>query len=165
MPTLAAMAEVELSTCAAGETVGSYLSLKDSEIVERTSQGRPQGTAITVRNLFRSVAARLKFLKSPATENSHIASVVTQYALSFPEVKFTLSLDGRAMLRTPGSGRLIDAVTEVYGLDMARNMLEIGQEREWQGGMPDISVAGLVGAPAISRASRNYLSLDRKSVV
>ena len=79
--------------------------------------------------------ARLKFLKSPATENSHIANVVSQYALVFPEVKFALLIDGRAVLRTPGNGQLIDSVTQVYGLEVARNMLEIGGgDREWKAG-------------------------------
>lgn len=158
LASIAAVAEVELTTCAAGESVGSYLRLKDGTVVEQTSQGRSQGTTVTVKNLFRSVPARLKFLKSPGTENSHTANVVTQYALAFPEVKFTLSLDGRRALQTPGNGRLIDSTIEVYGLDVARNMLEVGQDKEWQGGTPNIAVAGMVGSPAISRANRNYLS-------
>lgn len=157
LASIAAVAEVELSTCTAGESVGSYLRL-NGDIIEQTSQGRSQGTTITVKNLFRKVPARLKFLKSPGTENSHIANVVTQYALAFPDVKFTLSLDGRTTLTTPGSGRLIDSTIEVYGLDVAQNMLEVGQDREWQGGTPNIAVAGMVGSPAISRANRNYLS-------
>ncbi|MDO8716434.1 MAG: DNA mismatch repair endonuclease MutL [Dehalococcoidales bacterium] len=70
LASIAAVAEVELSTCAAGESVGSYLRLKDGTAVEQSRQGRSQGTTITVTNLFRSVPARLKFLKSPATENS-----------------------------------------------------------------------------------------------
>ncbi|MDO8716433.1 MAG: hypothetical protein Q7J73_06455 [Dehalococcoidales bacterium] len=84
--------------------------------------------------------------------------MVTQYALAFPEVKFALSLDGRTALQTPGNGQLIDSIIEVYGLDVARNMLGVAPDKEWQGGTPDITVAGMVGSPAISRANRNYLS-------
>ncbi len=104
--------------------------------------------------------ARLKFLKSRATENSHIANVVTRYALAFPEVKFALFIDGRATLTTPGSGQLIDSVIAVYGSEIAQNMLEIEGER-WEGGMTASSplVTGMVGSPAISRSSRDYLSL------
>ena len=116
LPSIAAVAQVDMVTCAAGEKTGSYLSLKDGAIVNRGSQGRSQGTTVTVRNLFRKVPARLKFLKSPATENSHIANVVSQYALAFPEVKFTLFIDGRVALRTPGSGRLIDSIVRSMGL-------------------------------------------------
>jgi len=135
--------------------------LKDGAIVDRGSQGRSQGTTVTVRGLFRRVPARLKFLKSPATENSHIANVVSQYALAFPEVKFALFIDGRAVLRTPGSGQLIDSVTQVYGLEVAQNMLQIGSgDRGWESGVAGSSllVTGMVGSPAISRSHRGYLS-------
>jgi len=160
LPSIAAVAEVDITTCAAGESAGNYLSLRDGTIVDKGSRGRSQGATVTVRNLFRKVPARLKFLKSPTTENSHIANVVSQYALAFPEVKFDLFIDGRAGLRTPGSGQLIDAVAQVYGLEIARNMLEIGG-REWEGRIATslLSVTGMVGSPSISRSNRSYLSL------
>ncbi len=159
LPSIAAVAQVDIVTRAAGEPAGTYLSLQDGEVVNRESQGRSQGTTVTVKNLFRKVPARLKFLKSPVTENSHIANVVSRYALAFPGVKFTLFIDGRASLRTPGSGRLIDSIIEVYGLEVARNMLEI-EDRGWEGGAASsVLVTGMVGSPAISRSSRDYLSL------
>ncbi|MFC1860219.1 DNA mismatch repair endonuclease MutL [Chloroflexota bacterium] len=161
LPSIAAVAETDMVTCVAGESAGTYLGLKDGTVANRKRQGHPQGTTVTVRNLFRQVPARLKFLKSTATENSHIANVVSQYALAFPEVRFTLLIDGRAGLRTPGSGQLIDSVAQVYGLEIAGNMLEIeGGDREWQGGMTTspLAVAGMVGSPAVSRSNRSYLS-------
>ena len=162
LPSIAAVAEVDIATCTAGEPIGSYLSLKDGIIADRGNRGHPQGTTVTVRNLFRKVPARLKFLKSPATENSHIANIVSQYALAFPEVKFTLFIDGREALRTPGSGHLIDSVIEVYGIEVAQNMLDIGSRgQEWENGQMVSSplVTGMVGSPAISRSGRGYLSL------
>jgi len=161
LPSIAAVAQVDISTQAAGETGGSYIGLKDGAVIEQRSQGRSQGTAITVRNLFRRVPARLKFLKSSTTENSHIANVASQYALAFPEVKFALFIDGRAALRTAGSGQLIDSVIEVYGLEVAQNMLKIGSgDKEWEGGRAasSLSVSGMVGSPAVSRSNRGYLS-------
>ncbi len=161
LPSIAAVAQVVIVTCAAGETVGNYLSLKESIAVNRGSHARSQGTTVTVRDLFRNVPARLKFLKSPATENSHIANIVSQYALAFPEVKFTLSVDGHTLLRTPGSGRLIDSVLEVYGVEIARDMLELdSEEGGWQGDstFSSLKVTGMVGSPALSRSNRNYLS-------
>jgi DNA mismatch repair protein MutL len=158
LPSIAAVAEVDIVTCASGDSVGTHLTLKEGIAANRDHQARSIGTTVTVRQLFRSVPARLKFLKSPATENSHIAQVVSQYALAYPEVKFTLVIDGRTLLRTPGSGRLIDGVIAVYGTEIARNMLEIRHEKEWEGSTPAITVTGMVGSPAISRASRDYLS-------
>jgi len=71
-----------------------------------------------------------------------------------------LFIDGRTVLRAPGSGQLIDSVTQVYGLEVAQSMLEIGGG-EWEGGIAtsSLSVTGMVGSPAISRSNRSYLSL------
>jgi len=157
LPSIAAVAQVELVTCASGESAGTCLSLEDGAVVSRKSQGRSQGTTVTVRSLFRRVPARLKFLKSSSTENSHIANVVSQYALAFPEVAFSLIIDGRQALRTSGRGRLMDSVIEVYGVEIARNMLEI-KDSEWEGGTALPRVTGMVGSPAVSRSSRGYLS-------
>jgi len=148
LPSIAAVAQVDVVTCAAGEKVGTYLILKDGVIATRRSQGRSQGTTVTARNLFHKIPARLKFLKSLATENSHVANVVSQYALAFPEVKFSLSIDGRVALRTSGSGRLIDSIAQVYGAEVAKSMLEL----------KDTTVTGMVGLPEVSRSGRGYLS-------
>ena len=161
LPSIAAVAQVDIVTCTGADSRGSHLSLKDGAVVERGSEGRSRGTTVTVRNLFRSVPARLKFLKSVATENSHIANVISHYALAFPEVRFVLLIDGRAALRTSGSGRLIDSMTQVYGLEIAQNMLEVKDRGgEWEGGVVASSprITGMVGSPAVSRSNRGYLS-------
>ncbi len=159
LPSIAAVAEVDMVTCAQGEAAGSVLNVRDGNVVHQGSQGRSTGTTVTVRNLFHSLPARRKFLKSPATENGHIAHVVSQYALAYPEVKFTLSIDSRVVLRTPGSGQLIDSVSEVFGLEMARHMLPVDSRAGgWEGGTGAIIVTGMAGAPSLSRASRDFLS-------
>ncbi len=161
LPSIAAVSQIDIVSCAAGESAGSYLSLKEGITVNQGSQGRSPGTTITVRNLLRNVPARLKFLKSPTTENSHIANVVSQYALAFPEVKFTLSVDDRVTLRTPGSGQLIDSVIEVYGLEIAQNMLQLdSRDGGWEGkaSTSSLLVTGMVGSPSISRSRRGHLS-------
>jgi DNA mismatch repair protein MutL len=160
LASIAAVAEVELVTCAVGESTGTYLKVKGGEVTGQGSQGRSPGTTVTVRELFRQVPARLKFLKSRATEGSHVSNVVSRYALAFPEVRFSLSLDGRVTLRTPGSGRLTDSMVEVYGLEVAQNMLEI-KSQGWGSpvGVSSLVVNGMVGSPRVSRASRDYLSI------
>jgi DNA mismatch repair protein MutL len=154
LPSIAAVAEVDITSCAAAEKAGSYLELRDGTITGRGSRGRSRGTTVTVSNLFRRIPARLKFLKSAATENSHIANVVSQYALAFPEVKFSLLVDGRAALRTPGGGKLIDSIAGVYGNDIAGNMIELDTGTA---ALPP-RISGMVGAPELSRSGRGYLS-------
>lgn len=152
LPSIAAVAEVEILTRAPSEPVGSYICLRNGEIAARESRARAQGTTITVHRLFRYLQARLKFLKSRATENSHIANLLTQYALVFPEVRFSLVLDKHNNLRTAGDGNLRNAVSQIYGAEVAQRMLEV------KGGDAFISVSGLVSPPSTARNSRNYLS-------
>ncbi len=158
LPSIAAVAEVELVT-ATKESSGNYINLFDGKVTKQGVRGRPQGTTVTVRNLFRNVPARLKFLRAPSTENSHLANVVTQYALAYPEVKFRLDIDDKNIVNSPGSGRLLDAVLAVYGLDTARSMLEIKRDNKWNENQSgNITVSGLIGTPQATRASRDYMS-------
>jgi len=152
LPSIAAVAEVEILTQTSSETIGSYLHLRKVEVVGKESRARPQGTTITVRRLFRYFPARLKFLKSVNTENSHIAHLVSQYALAFPEVKFSLVLDKRPSLRTTGNGDLREVVSEVYGSELAQRMLKVEQKD----GLA--KVGGLTSPPSLARSNRNYLS-------
>ena len=152
LPSIAAVAEVEISTQTSSDPVGSYMYLRKGEVLRTESRARPQGTTITMRRLFRYFPARLKFLKSVNTENSHIAHLVSQYALAFPEVKFSLVLDKRPSLRTTGNGDLREVVNEIYGSDVAQRMLKVEQED----GL--VKVSGLASPPSLARSNRNYLS-------
>jgi len=152
LPSIAAVAEVEILTQISSAPIGSYLHLRKGEVVRKESRARPQGTTITVRRLFRYFPARLKFLKSVNTENSHIANLVSQYALAFPEVKFSLVLDKRPSLRTMGNGDLREVVNEVYGSEVAQRMLKVEQKD----GVAKVS--GLTSPPSLARSNRNYLS-------
>jgi len=157
LPSIAAVAQVDILTGAAGEASGTYISVQEGKVAVKKSQARPQGTTVTVRDLFRNVPARRKFLKSVPTENSHIAGVVSQYALAYPEVSFNLFLEGRKTLGTAGKGRLIDSIIEVYGAEIARNMLEV-PESGWGSDESPVKVTGMLGAPSVSRSNRGYLS-------
>jgi len=152
LPSIAAVAEVEVLTRTAQEVAGTHLRLRGGVVIESSKKGCPQGTSVTVRNLFRAVPARLKFLKSTATESGHISNLVSQYSLAFPGVRFSLIMDGRMALQTPGSGELRDALVKVYGLEAAEAMIAVKGE----GQMPGVS--GFVSPPTLSRSSRSYLS-------
>jgi DNA mismatch repair protein MutL len=161
LPSIAAVADVEMLTGAGGEKSGTYISLEGGAVVKRTSQARDRGTTLTVRNLFRKVPARLKFLKSVPTENGHIANVVSQYALAFPEVAFSITVDGKESLRTSGKGKLLDTILDVYGTEIAAKMLPVvGEQAVWRSGEgeSEIRVMGMTGSPELGRAGRGYLS-------
>jgi DNA mismatch repair protein MutL len=152
LPSIAAVAEVEILTQTSSEAVGSYMYLRKGKVVRKESRARPQGTTVTVRRLFRYFPARLKFLKSVNTENSHIAHLLSQYALAFPEVKFSLVLDQRQSLHTTGNGDLCEVVSEIYGPEVAQRMLKVEQKDSLA------KISGLASPPSLARSNRNYLS-------
>ncbi len=160
LPSIAAVAEVEVVTATTSNPSGTYARIMNGSSTDQGRRGRAKGTTITVKDLLRNVPARLKFLKKPSTESSRIADIVTQYALAYPEVRFSLSADGRAAIKTPGSGQLLDSILEIYGAETARKMLELsGGEKRWQGGeVTSVKVKGMVGSPTATRSNRNYMS-------
>jgi DNA mismatch repair protein MutL len=154
LPSIAAAADVELRSRPPGALVAGRIVLRGGEVEHQGSAGAPPGTSITVQGLFRRQPARLKFMRSPASEGGQIATVVSQYALAYPEVRFTLRADGRELLQTPGNGDLRDAAAAVYGVELASELLPLDAEAYGA-----VEVSGLIGSPAVSRANRNYISL------
>ncbi len=150
LPAIAAVAQVELLTRTPEELAGAYLNLKNGVVVETGKRACPQGTSVTVRHLFQNVPARLKFLKSPATESSRVSNLVSQYSLAFPEVRFSLFLDGRMALQTAGNGVLRDVLVKVYGLETAEAMIPVGEVNS--------QVWGFVSPYSLARSSRGHLS-------
>ena len=154
LPSIASVARVSVVTRHIEEESGTRLEVDEGHIAEKQRQGASPGTVMTVRQLFRNVPARRKFLRTAATETSHIQNMVTRYALAYPEVRFALNT-GRSSLLTPGSGSLQEAIAAVYSLNVAEGMLDIAPI---DSGEYRPEVGGMVGKPAFSRANRGYMS-------
>ena len=163
LPSIASVARVSVVTRHIDEESGTRLEVDEGHIAEKHLQGASHGTVMTVRQLFRNVPARRKFLRTAATETSHIQNMVTRYALAYPEVRFALNT-GRSSLLTPGSGNLQEAIAAVYSLNVAEGMLDIAQ-MDADSYRPEVGgpeVGGMVGKPAFSRANRGYMSFLRQ---
>jgi DNA mismatch repair protein MutL len=157
LPAIASVAQVVCTTRAVGEELGVELRVAGGELQGRTARGCSPGTTISVRNLFYNAPVRREFLRSEATESSAISAVVTQYALAYPEVRFTLLVDGRLALQTSGAGELREALIDLYGLDVARQLLPV--EAAHGSGRDEVRIRGLVSPPGVTRSSRGYLHL------
>ena len=160
LPSIAAVAEVEMVSRPANSESAARIRLAPEAPPEVAIQGAPVGTSVTVRRLFARLPARRKFLRTPASETNAVAGVVSHYALAYPEVRFAFTIDSRQALQTSGSGELRDAVTEVYGAELAGAMLVVGGggRGEEEEGIA-IRIDGLIGPPHVSRAGRGYISL------
>jgi len=155
LPSIATVADVEVISRPVEASGGAYLKLQNGAVVASGPRGAPLGTTVTARGLFRRQPARLKFLRSPTSEAGQIAAVVSHYALAYAEVAFTLRLDGRLSLQTPGSGDPREAVVAVYGVPVASAMLPLPNSE----GAEYANVGGLVSPPGLTRANRTYISL------
>lgn len=157
LPSIASVAQVICITRTAAEEFGTELRIAGGEIQARQPRGCSPGTSFSVRNLFYNTPVRREYLRSEATELSAISAIVQQYALAYPEVRFTLLLEGRLALQTAGDGDLRGVLIELYGLDVARQMLDVAADY----GEDDQSVRlrGLVSPPGLTRSSRGYVHL------
>jgi len=144
LASIAAVADVE---CSSG---GATLRIRNGEVIERGGGPMLPGVAIEVRDLFGNVPARLKFLKSDATEVAAIKEVVSAFALLHPHVRFHLTIDSRAAVTSSGDGDRRRAIGSVYGAPVASEMLDMI-------GMP--LVTGMVSQPRLSRGSRDGMVL------
>jgi len=161
LASIAAVAQVTLVSHPANQPAGAFVRLESGQIVQQGSRGAPPGTTVTVEHLFSTVPARRKFLKSPATETTHITNLVCQYALAYPALRFTLVNDGRLVFQSTGSGHLQDALIAVYGLETAQGMIEVKAQaidRDEPSAPLPPQVSGYISQPALTRASRAYLS-------
>src|SRR5579885_3310 len=125
LASIAAVAEVTLLSRHSEADQGAQINAANGQLSEITPAASPQGTTLTVRNLFNAVPARLKFLKSRNTEVSHCLHLLEQYALAYPEIRFSVSGEGRQLFATPGNGQLSSVLVEVYGLQAAEQMVPI----------------------------------------
>lgn len=155
LPSISSVARVEAISKHADSDAGARYLVDFGKPSAVEPAGAPQGTRIEVAGLFKNVPARLKFLGSAGRELSRIQSMLASLALVYPHVAFSLSSDGRERLRTIGSGKLVDAVSGVYGAKVAEQMLVLE---------PDDSAAffvdGLVSSPSLNRSNRTYMTIS-----
>ncbi len=167
---IAAVSQLTIVSRAEGADAGTRLVLEAGLVVNRETVGAPQGTVIAVENLFYNVPARLKFLKTAATEKRLIDEFVTRYALAYPQIRFRLAHNGRITFQSSGSGQVQDVLVAIYGPEITRQLLEIGDWRvesdsETSNHSPlatrhlPLEVTGFVGPPGVHFANRGQITL------
>lgn len=149
LPSIASVARVDMLTKTKDEPVGTLYRIHGSEEVSFDDAGCPDGTTITVKDLFYNTPARMKFLKKNVSEANAVADVVERLALSHPEVSFRLLREGKEVILTPGDGKLISAIRAVYGKEFSSSLIPAEYS---DSGM---SVHGYISKPVYSRPTRS----------
>ena len=151
---LAAVAMVSVLTRTPDSDAATFVEAANGRILRQEPRGGPVGTTVAVEELFDQVPARKKFLRSPRSELSRVNAVITNYALAYPDVRFTLTADGRTAFTSPGGGDLREAAAAVYGREAAQAFLAV-ETPESNG----IGVTGLLSPPDSTRANRSGITL------
>lgn len=160
---------------------GSEIAFEGGKQIYHRGAGAPFGTIITVRNLFFNLPARQKWSRSGTSEAGHILTILNNYALAYPEIKFSLVSENRLLLQTSGNGDLKVAIAKVYGPDTAQAMLPVNFPAEnpaaeikvdadgvvledeqavssQSRASSPIKVTGYTGDPSFSKPNRNYIT-------
>ncbi len=155
LASIAAVSQLTLTTRTQEDSAGTLVRYHGGERMEKSLVGRSLGTSVMVEHLFFNTPARKKFLRSDSTEASHVARLVSSYALAFPTIRFTLKKNGRQILASNGTGKLLDAIVAVYGLDTASQMVELEPQEN-----PELLlVSGYTGEPGLNRSNRGDIVL------
>lgn len=151
LPSIAAVSHLSIKSRRREAEHGQLLVCQAGEQQAMQAVGMPQGTIVEVRELFANTPARLKFMKSAAQEAQRIAQSMERLALSHPAVRFTLLLDGRMVLQSPGTNSLLDAAAAVIGSDAARHLWAFDEA-----GGRYISLSGVLARPTLTRHNRGW---------
>ncbi|MBC7879324.1 MAG: DNA mismatch repair endonuclease MutL [Anaerolineales bacterium] len=131
---------------------GARLKVEGGSAGKVEKIGAPVGTVLRVEDLFYNVPARLKFLKTDTTERRAIDSLVTRYALAYPNVRFKVTDGKQATLQTAGDGDRRAILAALYGVDVAKQMLEVMAQEE------GLSLTGFISPTSVTRSNRKEIT-------
>ncbi len=150
LASIASVSQVELISKVSQSLTGSRYQIEGGKEKGLEEIGAPEGTTIIARNLFYNTPARKKFLKTPMTEGSHVASLVEKIALSRPDISIRFIQNNQNKLYTSGNSNVKDLIYTVFGRETAANLIEIRWEKD------GISMTGYIGKPVLARSTRAY---------
>jgi len=150
LASIASVGRVELITKQEAEPVGIRYVIEGGVEKVLEEVGCPIGTTFIVKDLFYNTPARRKFMKTAGTELGYISDLIHKMALGHPEVSFKFISDGKIKLQTTGKNKLKDCIFSVYGMEVAKNLIEINWSFE------GMRIEGFIGKPHLNRGNRTY---------
>lgn len=147
LASIASVSNITLKTCS--NQIGTTVEIQGGKIISIDNSDARNGTSISVRNLFYNTPARLKHLKSLYTELANITDYINKLALSHPNIRFYLSNNDSVILNTDGSDNLLKTIKDIYGVNVAKKMLNVSSENR------DYMINGYISLPEVHRSNRN----------
>lgn len=149
LASIASVSKITLNTSTGN--IGTEVIISGGRLVSVNKIGTKKGTIISVRNLFYNTPARLKHMKSLYTELASITDYVSKLALSHTDIKFILTNNGSDLLNTDGTGNLLKTIKDIYGIKIAKKMIEV------EGNNTDYEVKGYISEPEIHKSNRSAM--------
>ena len=149
LASIASVSKIELTT-STGD-IGTIVNINGGKVLSVENGDARRGTKITVSELFYNTPARLKYMKSIYAELASITEYVSRIALSFPNIRFTLTNNSNILLKTDGSNNLLKTINDIYGKDIVKQMLDINGEND------DFKITGYISKPEVHRSNRNHM--------
>jgi DNA mismatch repair protein MutL len=153
LASIASVSRLTITSKVADSQTGARVRVEGGHAGKVEAVGAPAGTVVRVEDLFYNVPARLKFLKTPVTERRAIDALLTRYALAYPRVRFRMDEDGRVILQTSGDGDRRAILATLYGVEAAKQLLEIQAEEG------DIRLTGYISPVALTRSNRKDITI------
>ena len=149
LASIAAIAKVKMQSKTMEQATGYQVVIEGGKILSKEEVGIQNGTIIEIEDLFFNTPVRYKFLRKDFTEAGYIEDAVTRIALIHPEISIRLINTGKTVIQTPGNSDMKSVVYNIYGKDIAENIIDVDFEYE------DIKVKGVIGKPEIARSNRS----------
>lgn len=161
LPSIASVSFLEVVTKTKGSLSGTQIRVEGGKIKEKKETGAPEGTSITIRELFFNTPARRKFLKSKITETKHIIDLVTAYALAYPEISFRLRSDNRELFNLKQRDFLFQRIEDLRGRDFLSRLVQMEGESQ------DPRITGFLGKPEVAKSNRAeiHLFVNKRPVI
>mgnify|MGYP001033137222 CR=1 FL=1 len=153
LASIGSVSHMMMESRTADAPVGGRLEVDGGKLGNLQEVGTPVGTRVIVQDLFYNVPARLKFLKTDHTERRHIEALVTRYALAYPDVRWELVVDDRVSLQTTGNGDQREVLVGLYGLDIAKQMLQVDFKEEGS------RIHGYISPISLTRSNRREITI------
>ena len=147
LASIAAVAQVELKTKRADESLGTFIEIENSQVIKQEACAFQTGTSISMKNLFFNVPARRNFLKSNAAEMRHIMEEFIRVAMAFPHVFFSLTSNGQEVFHLD-AGSLKQRIVQILGAQYNAKLVSVNEETDY------LNIYGFVGKPETARKTR-----------
>lgn len=152
LASIGSVSHLTISSRALESSIGARIRVDGGRVLVEEKVGIPPGTSIRVEDLFYNTPARLKFLKKDLTERQQVTSFITRYALAYPHIAFHLIMEGASEFQTTGSGERREVLSRIYGVEFARQLLEV----DFVEGMHSIS--GYISPISLTRSNRREIT-------